>query len=502
MTIDSSILYMPCPCGSGSKFKFCCWPKYRMQLDTDMTKAEIVQTVRCKNAGSYDRDEDSEAVQLCDRAHDLLVDEHDAVEAGTLFRRAREIDPHDPGAWNNGAVCSWELGNVEEACEIQRQGIENATYRNTFGMAAMATFLHVLGRDEEAADWIRRALEDKLPLSRDVVVHVCKALALFRRHREILDYAAASGMDGDENVAFFKATALANLGKTGEALPIFNSIGNIAYGAAAKHYADCIEQGISPTSAYPGDWPYFEPKLFPPARWFDKAMSEGRDPFARYPNVAVDAMEVLVSDGSRSPSELLKLLEGRSGERIAQLREGLEKLESNRFEGKWTMDEDKGKPFRLPPGVMDIKDVSATGMLVGKPKWRLEFTLSDECNADSDAERVLTGLVRPYYERYCSFGSFDTTPETEIALVQAYQHEDDSPLDTSPSVLFGQYRHLWNMLKMKLVDLFSDCFSSNYCVCEVRYDHMYGGPILTISEDSSSSIFTVAIADRFGRRNR
>lgn len=502
MPIDSSILYMPCPCGSGSKFKFCCWPKYRTKLESDMTRAEIVQTVRCENAGFYDRDSDSEAVKLSDQGHDLLVDEGDAAGAGELFRRAREIDPHDRAAWNNGAVCSWELGNVEEACEIQRLGIENATHRNTFGMAALAVFLHVLGRDEEAAHWIDRALEDKLPPSRDAVLQVCKALAVFRRHREIVDYATVSCMDDDENVAFFKATALANLGATGESLPLFQSIGNIAYGAKSKRYADCIEQGLTPISPYAGDWPYFESRTFPPARWFDKAMSEGRDPFARYPNAAVDAMEILVGDGTRSPSELLKLIKGRSGERIARLREGLERLDADCSKGKWVMDEDKGKPFRLPPGVVDIKDVAPSGMLVDKPKWRLELTLSEECDADSDAERVLSRLVRPYFERYCSFGTFETTPQTEIAVLEAYQYEDDSPLDTSPSVQIGQYRQLWNILQERLVDLFSDCFSSNSCVCEVRYDRMYGGPILSISEDTSTTIFLVATVDRFNSRKR
>ena len=29
MKIDSAILYGPCPCGSGKKFKFCCLPEVR-----------------------------------------------------------------------------------------------------------------------------------------------------------------------------------------------------------------------------------------------------------------------------------------------------------------------------------------------------------------------------------------------------------------------------------------------------------------------------------------
>ena len=54
MKIDSDVLYGPCPCGSAKKFKFCCWPKYRDKLDDDMTREEIVQTVRCEEADDRD----------------------------------------------------------------------------------------------------------------------------------------------------------------------------------------------------------------------------------------------------------------------------------------------------------------------------------------------------------------------------------------------------------------------------------------------------------------
>ena len=50
MKIDSDMLYGPCPCGSGKKFKFCCWQKCRDSINSDMTRAEIVQIVRCEAA--------------------------------------------------------------------------------------------------------------------------------------------------------------------------------------------------------------------------------------------------------------------------------------------------------------------------------------------------------------------------------------------------------------------------------------------------------------------
>ncbi len=502
MKIDSSILYMQCPCGSGSKFKFCCWPKYRDRLDDGMPRSEVMQTVRCEEAGVYtEYRSHSEAARLCDEGHDLLVEEHDAEAAGKLFRQARELHPHADTAWNNGALCSYESGNVEEACEIQRQGIDVAPYRNTFGMASLAIYLHLLGRDEESVSWIDRALADGLPLSRDAVTQVCKALALFRRHSDILHYASASFMDDDENVAFFKATALANLGETGKALPIFRSIENLSYGALAQRYADLIEEGETPVSVYKDDWPYFESRTFPPARWFDEALSGGQDPFERYPNAAVDAMEVLLSDGLRAPGELQELIKDRTGDRIARFREGLETLFGNNpSEGSWTIDENTRKPFRLPPGVSAMKDTTKTGYPMDTPKWTMPLVVSENAeDAAADAQKVIDGLVRPYFNRYCRLGSWDTGPDTEIAILEPYDFQGSGPLASCPCVVMGKFHQLWDMLLDRLEEYFGDCDISNPFICQVRLDRMYGGPILSISDGKSVSSFLVAMADhRFG----
>lgn len=61
MKADQSMRYEPCPCGSGTKFKFCCWPKFRHLFRPDMTRDEIVRMVRCAETGTRDPSSDGEA---------------------------------------------------------------------------------------------------------------------------------------------------------------------------------------------------------------------------------------------------------------------------------------------------------------------------------------------------------------------------------------------------------------------------------------------------------
>ena len=486
MKIDNSMFYSPCPCGSGTNFKFCCWPKVRDLLDRDMTKAEVIQTIRCTAAGVDYQSYDSKAADICEQGRELLMD-GDFKNAMPLFTVARTLEPTLMAAWNNEACCAWERDNVEEAYELSKQGIEASPVRNTFGVAAMAIFSHTLGRDEEASEWLERALADKFPFSRDIVVEVCKALALFRRHRDIAEYATASGMDEDEQIAFFKGTALANLGDFSKAAAALEIAGSGLFGPIADRYLDLIDNKCSPDSVYEGDWPYFVRRSFAPARWFEEALENGKDPFGRYPHVAVDAIEVLVSDKVRDPAEMLKLLEGRTGERIGKLRDALEKRverEAKRL-----------KKGNLPEGVVEEKDDARFPILRPIPRWRMKYELLEDGDSEDDADAIIEGFVRPYFNRYCSFAA--ESEEAEIAVLRLFC-DKNKPASDCPVVKLGAYEQLWDILYEELTDFFDNAaYSSLSCI--VRYDQMYGGPVLIMEDEKGDvEIFSVAIPDRFG----
>lgn len=483
MSLDSEILYMPCPCGSGSKFKFCCWKKYRDRIGDSMSRAQIVQAVRCGNSGVYAPRPNREAQELSEDAREAMLERHDTEAALELFRKAAELDPEDVAIWNNAAICEWEAGHVEEAAEWQRQGFEKAkSYRNTFGFASMAIYLHALGRDDEAAVCLERALEDRLPLSRDVVVRVCFALALFRRHRDILDYAIGSCMDDDGRVAFFKAAALANLGRMDEAAAVWRAVAEFGPIQPVKRYLECIKDGRTPRSVRSGEWPYFTSAVFPPARWLDEDLQEGGDPFEHPAGTLVDAIEVLASESRRTPAELLKLIQGREGAGMEELRKGLERLAAEAADPA------------LPPGVTEVTDEARRIFLRPFPKWKMELEYDGESEPEDDAERIVKDFVRPFDKRHCSLFSPDDGSSQEVAFLVIPQ-EERPELSICPNVELVSRDRVWDALRDALTDYFENC-TEDKCLCEVRCDPMYGGPILTIQNGDRTEAFMVAVPER------
>ena len=499
--MDNSMLYGPCPCGSGNKFKFCCWPKCRDRIEDDMTKAEVVQTVRCAAAGVYNKSDKPGADALYQRGGDAFY-VGDMEKARPLFRQARMIDPKMWAAWNNESVCLWEDGDVEHAYDIQRRGIEANSFRNNFGFASMAIYSHVLGRDDEAAGWLDKTFSDKSPISRDVVIQTCRVLALFQRHRDIVDYATGSGMDEDGLVAFYKGTALANLGDLENARKSLELASASNYGAMAEKYLDDIRQGVSPLAVCDGGWPYFWVDSFPPARLLETAIEEGCDPFALYPNVAADAIEVLVSDETYTPKEMLELIEGRPGERMEKLRAELKQLAEARVDEEVGGDGDAetAEPDHADgEGDSKVEEVEDENCLSGKPKWRMKYLPPEDGTPEDDAKTILDRLVRPYAEHYCDIPGNPEGGGFPIAFLRAIFHDEVSDLE-SPSVTLGRSSQLWDILRAKLEEFFRYFGGSEY-ECEVRFDNMCGGPILTLVDTDDRKIpeiFMVSAPDLFG----
>ena len=162
MKIDGNILYAPCPCGSGKKFKFCCMQTVRDYLPDNPTQAEVTTEVR-KAMQPYgmindiDPVEDREAIDLMRRGI-MERDKRNLDEALRLFRKSREMKPKLYTSWNNEATCLWECGRFEDAVKAQKDGLALSSDCNSFGWAQLAEFQYFLGRDEESAESLVRAM--------------------------------------------------------------------------------------------------------------------------------------------------------------------------------------------------------------------------------------------------------------------------------------------------------------------------------------------------------
>ena len=150
----------------------------------------------------------------------------------------------------------------------------------------------------------------------------------------------------------------------------------------------------------------------------------------------------------------------------------------------------------IPKGVVELKDEDRLPILHPVPKWRMEYKISEENELEDDVNAVVDGLVRPYAEKYCSFAG--EGPEATVAVVITRLKRGARPID-SPTITTGTYSQLWDMLRSKIEELM-EWLPSGTVVFDVKYDQMFGGPMLSIEEAKGDiEIFTVAIPHRFGK---
>lgn len=371
--IGQEIIYAPCPCGSGKKFKFCCYTKYRDMLEDDMTPAEVAQLVRCESRGVYDEStHDARAWKLHDDGIELMRGRK-LKEAQVKFHAAREIDPAFRSCWNNEASCAWHLNDWRAAYEIQKEGLSHDCDSNVFSLAALARYALAVGRPDEAEEALAKALAP-LPLAVDEALEVCKSLALLHRHREILDYAARSGMGDSPRIAFFTGVAHANLGETADAWTDLNKAQDSEFETTAYDYCCYLEDKRMPMSLGIEDWPYFSHYSFPPADLFLDDLDEERDPLKSCPApFALDCINILAAEDLCMRKDLrqaLSRIKGRDAEAMLDkldqfdraAREAEEEAEREAEENAAAREEDLDangcprQPFTLASEIQREKD--------------------------------------------------------------------------------------------------------------------------------------------------
>ena len=145
MSISPSILYAPCPCGSGKKFNFCHLDEVRDSLRDDPTQSDVTTAVRKAMqpfgmVNDVDPIEDRESIRIMFAA----MKDRDAgrtADALAGFRKAREMTPKLMTAWNNEALCLWYMERFDEALALQEEGLarsallDNAVWEGDFTRA-------------------------------------------------------------------------------------------------------------------------------------------------------------------------------------------------------------------------------------------------------------------------------------------------------------------------------------------------------------------------------
>lgn len=324
MKIDGNILYAPCPCGSGKKFKFCCMQTVRDYLPDNPTQAEVTTEVR-KAMQPYgmvndiDPVEDREAIDLMRRGV-MERDKRNLDEALRLFRKSREMKPKLYTSWNNEATCLWECGRFEDAVKAQKDGLALSSDCNSFGWAQLAEFQYFLGRDEESAESLVRAMAIP-PITDDCATKVCAALALQKRHADIVEYARKSGFDKSAWVAFYSGIAAMNTGDRESARRLLEIADD---GGAGGTLADDVQWDITDVekeSECPfGEWQYFTVESYEAGALAGRAMAERRP---EHENVVCDLLELMLAERCIAKKDALEAIESFGGRRSKRLREWL-----------------------------------------------------------------------------------------------------------------------------------------------------------------------------------
>ena len=321
MKINSTILYAPCPCGSGNKFKFCCLEKVRDELPFDPTQSQVTEIVRRAmmpggkmNGVDFDDKESSEAYDLMIKGSYLSEDGF-VEQAILLFRKARELQPKLFSAWDFEAANLWESGHYEEAVKTQKEGLSYASDINIGGWALLADFQYYLGKDEESSQSISRAMAI-LPKFEQEVKQVCYSLALHKRHEDILKYIEKSGFADSPELAYYRLVAGCNI--SAKIKSIINELNEKRkrQDAVAKENQDSVE---IPKTVY-GEFPYIDIEKYKAGIYAGRAMAERR---TEHENVVCDLLEIMLNGRNICKKDALEALESFNGHRANRLRDWL-----------------------------------------------------------------------------------------------------------------------------------------------------------------------------------
>lgn len=130
--IDQNILYAECPCGSGKKFKFCCYPEVRGELPKDPTLSDVTMAIRrrSQSARLAEHVNDTGFVDL-ERFHGMIrrglgyLNEGRYGDAKQAFLVAKDEFDMLPTPYNNLALCALVQGDLKEA-EVQEGVFERS----------------------------------------------------------------------------------------------------------------------------------------------------------------------------------------------------------------------------------------------------------------------------------------------------------------------------------------------------------------------------------------
>jgi tetratricopeptide (TPR) repeat protein len=248
--------YEPCSCGSGKKYKFCCYQKRKNTPTPSIAGFFNPTYTEDIFADLFVENEDKclESYSLNQKGRKLMHSGN-LEEAIPYFRKAIAVMPKIYTAANNLSICLMAVGRLDEAIQVQEESRTVSPFPNPFGMANMATFLYISGDEIGCQRNIDEALKLTMP-SGDACVKVCEVLARLRRHQDIIDLVDQYDFEDSPHMFFYSGVAAANLGDLERAQSDLRRMSFGFHKADVVHrYLQHIKEKTQPHTIR-GDWPY------------------------------------------------------------------------------------------------------------------------------------------------------------------------------------------------------------------------------------------------------
>ena len=246
--------YSPCPCGSGKKYKFCCYLKRDENAAGSGTYPFPKSSLFNKELELTSSINNPEDIRQFEEGLRLMKN-CDFNAAIPIFRKVITSSPKFYSPANNLALCLFATGRIEDAIQVQNESINKSPLPNPFGLCNLASFYYIKGDLISARRFLDMAVESEMP-SVDACVKVCEVLARFHLHQDILNFVSTTEFENDPNICFYTGIAAANLDDRERAQ---SDLARVPLGyhkaAMARRYLDHLSEGSAPHTVS-GDWPY------------------------------------------------------------------------------------------------------------------------------------------------------------------------------------------------------------------------------------------------------
>lgn len=238
--------YVPCYCGSGKKYKFCCLHRI---FDASADRSDEISEKQYQ-----------EAQALYAQGHQLMREEK-FEEAIPLFERTMELNPYTPNPVNNLALCHLVQGDVDEALRVQREFLKKSFFLPAFGLANLSMFMLFKGEEAAALNTLYIAASQE-EITLDAAAKICEMFARMRRYQDLFDFVSSSPYEDAPQLAFWAGAAAANIGNIPAAIEYLSDVPSEDNKISlAEKYLDHLENGTRPESVR-GDWPMLTPGEF------------------------------------------------------------------------------------------------------------------------------------------------------------------------------------------------------------------------------------------------